>query len=50
MRVKGKKAGGGIRTARPQGGLSAEQHRVIEIYLEGLEAYKRRDFKTGSAI
>ncbi len=28
-----------------KGGLSAEQQRVINTYVEGLEAYKRRDFK-----
>ena len=32
-----------------KGHLSADQHRVIETYLEGLEAYKRRDFKAAAA-
>ena len=29
-----------------RGCLSAKQHRVIKTYVEGLEAYKHRDFKT----
>jgi adenylate cyclase len=29
-----------------KGGLSAEQHHVLETYVGGLEAYKRRDFKS----
>src|SRR6476661_3427672 len=32
-----------------RGCLSAEQHRVIKTYLEGLEAYKHGDFKTAAA-
>ncbi len=32
-----------------KGGLAPERRRVIETYREGLEAYKRRDFKTAAA-
>ena len=32
-----------------KGGLPAERCRVIELYREGLEAYRRRDFKTAAA-
>ncbi len=32
-----------------KGGLSAERRRVMQIYTEGLEAYKHRDFKTAAA-
>jgi adenylate cyclase len=50
MRVKGKKEPVVVfELLARKGGLSAEQHRVIETYLEGLEAYKRRDFKTAAA-
>ena len=50
MRVKGKKEPVVVfELLARKGHLSAEQHRVIETYLEGLEAYKRRDFKTAAA-
>ena len=47
MRVKGKKEPVVVfELLARKGGLSPEQQRVIETYVEGLEAYKRRDFKT----
>lgn len=47
MRVKGKKEPVVVfELLARKGDLSADQQRVIEMYLEGLEAYKRRDFKT----
>jgi adenylate cyclase len=50
MRVKGKKEPVVVfELLARKGCLSAEQHRVIETYLEGLEAYKRRDFKAAAA-
>ncbi len=50
MRVKGKKEPVVVfELLARKGGLSAEQHRVMEKYLEGLEAYKRRDFKAAAA-
>jgi adenylate cyclase len=50
MRVKGKKEPVVVfELLARKGGLSAEQHRVMETYLEGLEAYKRRDFKAAAA-
>ena len=50
MRVKGKKEPVVVfELLARKGHLSADQHRVIETYLEGLEAYKRRDFKTAAA-
>ena len=50
MRVKGKQEPVVVfELLARKGHLSAEQHRVIETYMEGLEAYKRRDFKTAAA-
>jgi adenylate cyclase len=50
MRVKGKKEPVVVfELLARKGRLSAEQHRVMETYLEGLEAYKRRDFKAAAA-
>jgi adenylate cyclase len=50
MRVKGKKEPVVVfELLARRGGLAAEQHRVINTYLEGLEAYKHRDFKTAAA-
>lgn len=50
MRVKGKKEPVVVfELLGRKGNLSAEQHRVIKTYLEGLAAYKRRDFKTAAA-
>lgn len=50
MRVKGKKDPVVVvELLARKGRLSAEQHRVRETYMEGLEAYKRRDFKTAAA-
>ncbi|MDE3048279.1 MAG: adenylate/guanylate cyclase domain-containing protein [Nitrospirota bacterium] len=50
MRVKGKKEPVVVfELLARKGRLSAEQHRVMETYSEGLEAYKRRDFKTAAA-
>jgi len=49
MRVKGKKEPVVVfELLARKGCLSAEQQRVMETYLEGLEAYKRRDFKTAA--
>ncbi|MBU6480003.1 MAG: adenylate/guanylate cyclase domain-containing protein [Nitrospirae bacterium] len=50
MRVKGKKEPVVVfELLARKGRLSAEQHRVMKTYSEGLEAYKRRDFKTAAA-
>jgi adenylate cyclase len=50
MRVKGKKEPVVVfELLARKGGLSVEQHRVVETYVEGLESYKRRDFKTAAA-
>jgi adenylate cyclase len=50
MRVKGKKEPVVVfELLARKGRLSAEQHRVLKAYSEGLEAYKRRDFKTAAA-
>jgi adenylate cyclase len=50
MRVKGKKEPVVVfELLARKGGLSVEQHRVVETYVEGLEAYKRRDFKAATA-
>jgi adenylate cyclase len=50
MRVKGKKEPVVVfELLGRKGHLPAEQHRVIKTYLEGLAAYKRRDFKTAAA-
>ena len=50
MRVKGKKEPVVVfELLARKGCLSAEQHRVIKTYVEGLEAYKHRDFKTAAA-
>jgi adenylate cyclase len=50
MRVKGKKEPVVVfELLARRGCLSAEQHRVITTYVEGLEAYKHRDFKTAAA-
>ena len=49
MRVKGKKEPVVVfELLARKGGLSVEQHRVVETYVEGLEAYKRRDFKAAT--
>jgi adenylate cyclase len=50
MRVKGKKEPVVVfELLARKGNLSIEQQRVVATYLEGLEAYKRRDFKTAAA-
>lgn len=50
LRVKGKKEPVVVyELLARKGGLSAERRRVMETYGEGLEAYKRRDFKTAAA-
>ena len=50
MRVKGKKEPVVVfELLARKGGLSVEQQRVVATYVEGLEAYKRRDFKTAAA-
>ncbi|HEX5550997.1 MAG TPA: adenylate/guanylate cyclase domain-containing protein [Nitrospira sp.] len=50
MRVKGKKEPVVVfELLARKGCLSAEQHRVIKTYVEGLEAYKHRNFKTAAA-
>jgi adenylate cyclase len=50
MRVKGKKEPVVVfELLARKGGLSVEQHRIVKTYVEGLEAYKRRDFKAAAA-
>jgi len=50
MRVKGKQEPVVVfELLARKGCLPAERHRVIETYREGLDAYKRRDFKTAAA-
>lgn len=50
LRVKGKKEPVVVyELLARKGGLSAEQQRVMKTYEEGLEAYKRRDFKAAAA-
>ena len=50
MRVKGKKEPVVVfELLARRGCLSAEQRQVINTYVEGLEAYKHRDFKTAVA-
>ncbi|MBA5865482.1 MAG: CHASE2 domain-containing protein [Nitrospira sp. CR1.3] len=50
MRVKGKKEPVVVfELLARKGCLSAERQRAMDIYLEGLKAYKHRDFKTAAA-
>jgi adenylate cyclase len=50
LRVKGKKEPVVVyELLARKGGLSPEQRRVTDIYMEGLQAYKRRDFKMAAA-
>ena len=50
MRVKGKKEPVVVyELLARKGGLSAERQQVMKTYMEGLEAYKHRDFKTAAA-